>query len=65
MLQSSQGLALADSSILSSFETDWWRVKAPSADQNFGQGRSAERAFTPVLILFIALAEEKDNSDPG
>ena len=23
------------------------------------------RAFTPVLILFIALPETKDNTDPG
>ena len=37
----------------------------PSANQNFGRGRSAERAFTPVLILVIALPEEKDNSQRG
>jgi hypothetical protein len=23
------------------------------------------RAFTPAVILFIALPEEKDNADPG
>jgi hypothetical protein len=29
------------------------------------QDESASEAFTPALILFIALPEEKDNPEPG
>jgi hypothetical protein len=52
------------SSILFSFETDFTgRVKAGPQIETW-QGRSAA-AFTPAVILFIALPEGKDNSDPG
>jgi hypothetical protein len=40
------------------------RVKARPADRNFRRARS-RRAFTPAVILFIALPEAKDNIDPG
>jgi hypothetical protein len=39
-------------------------VKAQPADRNFGKD-DQRRAFTPTLILFIALPEAKDNIDPG
>jgi len=48
-----------------SFEADLFgRVKARPADRNFRRARS-RRAFTPAVILFIALPEAKDNIDPG
>ena len=48
-----------------SFEADLvGRVKARPADRNFRRARS-RRAFTPAVILFIALPEAKDNIDPG
>ena len=54
----------SESSILFSFETDFTgRVKA-GLRSKLWQGRSAA-AFTPAVILFIALAEAKDNVDPG
>jgi hypothetical protein len=34
------------------------------AERNFGKD-GLKRAFTPALILFIALPEAKDNLDPG
>ena len=47
-----------------SFETDFTgRVKAGPQIETW-QGRSAA-AFTPAVILFIALPEAKDNIDPG
>ena len=50
--------------ILFSFETDFTgRVKAGPQIETW-QGRSAA-AFTPAVILFIALPEAKDNIDPG
>jgi hypothetical protein len=50
--------------ILFSFETDFtWRVKAGPQIETW-QGRSAA-AFTPAVIIFIALPEAKDNIDPG
>ena len=53
-----------ESSILFSFETDFTgRVKAEPQIETW-QGRSAA-AFTPAVILFIALPKPKDNSDPG
>jgi hypothetical protein len=53
-----------ESSILFSFETYFtWRVKAGPPIESW-QGRSAA-AFTPVVIIFIALPEAKDNIDPG
>jgi hypothetical protein len=54
-----------ESCILFSFETDFTgRVKARPADRNFGRD-GHRRAFTPAVILFIALPEPKDNIDPG
>jgi len=39
-------------------------VKTRPADRNFaGDGR--RRAFTPAVILVIALPEMKDKADPG
>jgi hypothetical protein len=53
-----------ESSILLSFEPDFtWRVKA-GLRSKLWQGRSAA-AFTPAVILFIAVPEVKDNIDPG
>jgi hypothetical protein len=50
--------------ILFSFETDFnLRMKAGPQIETW-QGRS-EAAFTPAVILFIALPEAKDNIDPG
>jgi len=56
--------ASSESSMLFSSETDFaGRVKARPADRNFaGDGR---RAFTPAVILVIALPEAKDKLDPG
>jgi hypothetical protein len=51
--------------ILFSFEADVaGRVKARPADRNLA-GNGQRRAFTPAVILFIALPEAKDNIDPG
>ena len=57
--------ASSESSMLFSSETDFaGRVKARPADRNFaGDGR--RRAFTPAVILVIALPEAKDKLDPG
>jgi hypothetical protein len=53
-----------ESSILFSFETDFTgRVKA-GLRSKLWQGRSAA-AFTPAVILFIALPEAEDKTDPG
>src|SRR6516162_4681439 len=47
------------------FETDFaGRVKARPADRNLA-GDGQRRAFTPAVILFIALPDTKDNIDPG
>jgi hypothetical protein len=55
---------LLESSILFSFETDFTgRVKAGPQIEAW-QGRSAA-AFTPAVILFIALPEAEDNIEPG
>jgi len=55
---------VTESSILFSFETDFTgRVKAEPQIETW-QRRSAA-AFTPAVILFIALPESKDNIDPG
>jgi hypothetical protein len=52
------------SSILFSFETDFTgRVKASPQIETW-QRRSAA-AFTPAVILFIALPEAEDKFDPG
>jgi hypothetical protein len=51
-------------SFLFSLETDFTgRVKAEPQIETW-QRRSAA-AFTPAVILFIALPETKDNIDPG
>jgi hypothetical protein len=51
-------------SILLSFETDFTgRVKAGPQIETW-QGRSAA-AFTPAVILFIALPEGEGNTEPG
>ena len=53
-----------ESSILLSFETDFTgRVKA-GLRSKLWQGRSAA-AFTPAVILFIALPEAEGKADPG
>jgi hypothetical protein len=53
-----------ESSIRFSFETDFTgRVKA-GLRSKLWQGRSAA-AFTPAVILFIALPEAEDKTDPG
>jgi hypothetical protein len=53
-----------ESSILLSFETDFTgRVKA-GLRSKLWQGRSAA-AFTPAVILFIALPNAEDKTDPG
>jgi hypothetical protein len=53
-----------ESGILFSFETDFTgRVKAGPQIETW-QGRSAA-AFTPAVILFIALPEAEDNIEPG
>jgi hypothetical protein len=55
---------MSESSILFSFETDFTgRVKAGPQIETW-QRRSAA-AFTPAVILFIALPEAKDKIDPG
>jgi hypothetical protein len=52
-------------SILFSFEADYTgRVKARPADRNFGRN-GHRRAFTPAVILFIALPEAEDKTAPG
>jgi len=38
--------------------------EGPAADRNLA-GNGQRRAFTPAVILFIALPEEKDNIEPG
>jgi hypothetical protein len=56
--------AVWESSILLSFETDFTgRVKAGPQIETW-QGRSVA-AFTPAVILFIALPEAEDNIEPG
>jgi hypothetical protein len=56
---------VAESSILFSFDTDFTgRVKAGPADRDFA-GDGQWRAFTPAVILFIALPDAKDNIEPG
>jgi hypothetical protein len=51
--------------ILFWFEADFaGRVKARPADRNLA-GDGQRRAFTPAVILFIALPDAKDNIEPG
>jgi hypothetical protein len=56
---------VAESSILFSFDADFaGRVKARPADRDFA-GDGHRRAFTPAVILFIALPEAEDKTAPG
>ena len=49
---------------LFSFEADLPEGEGPSAGSKLG--RDGQRlAFTPAVILFIALPEAEDNIDPG
>ena len=43
----------------------YWRVKARPADRRPLPENGQLRAFTPAVIIFIALPEAKDNIDPG
>jgi hypothetical protein len=53
-----------EGSILFSFETDFTgRVKA--GPQIGTWQRRSTAAFTPAVILFIALADAEDKADPG
>jgi hypothetical protein len=53
-----------ESSILFSFELILPEGEGPAADRDFSRERS-RRAFTPAVILFIALPEANDNVEPG
>jgi hypothetical protein len=49
----------------SSFESDYaGRVKARQQIESF-PGERQRQAFTPAVILFIALPETQDNLEPG
>ena len=39
--------------------------EGPASRSKLWQGTGQRRAFTPAVILFIALPEAKDNIDPG
>jgi len=41
------------------------RVKALHRSELSSQDNGQRRAFTPAVILFIALPEPEDKSDPG
>ena len=61
-------LAGTESGILVSFETDLnYSCRRVKARQQIGTmaGDGKRRAFTPAVILFIALPETKDNIEPG
>jgi hypothetical protein len=65
MLKRSGSRQRPESSILFSSESDFaGRVKARPADRNLA-GDGQRRAFTPAVILFIALQDTKDNIEPG
>ena len=56
--------AVWECSILFSFETDFTgRVKAGPQIETWPRRSAA--AFTPAVILFIALSEADDKTDPG
>jgi len=57
-------LSAIESSILFSFETVFTRRVKAGRRSNPGR-ENQRRAFTPAVILFIALPEAKDNTDPG
>jgi hypothetical protein len=39
--------------------------EGPASRSELWQGDGQRRAFTPAVILFIALPDAKDNLDPG
>jgi hypothetical protein len=39
--------------------------EGPASGSKLSQGNGQRRAFTPAVILFIALPDAKDNIDPG
>jgi hypothetical protein len=47
-----------------SFDNEYSRRVKAGRRSNPGR-ENQRRAFTPAVILFIALPEEKDNIDPG
>jgi hypothetical protein len=51
--------------ILLSFEFEFTGGWRPGRQIETLAGDGQRRAFTPALILFIALPEAKDNTDPG
>jgi hypothetical protein len=51
-------------SILFSVELTLPEGEGPASDRNL-PGNGQRRAFTPAVILFIALPEAKDNIEPG
>jgi hypothetical protein len=53
-----------ESSILFSFELMLPEGEGPANRSDFSRERS-RRAFTPAVILFIALPESEDNIEPG
>jgi hypothetical protein len=61
-----QSLAVKGSKTLFFFvRTDFaGRVKARPADRDLA-GDGQRRAFTPAVILFIALPDARDNIEPG
>jgi hypothetical protein len=56
--------APAEGSILLSFELIYREGEGPPQIGTLG-GDGQRRAFTPAVILFIALPEPVDKSDPG
>jgi hypothetical protein len=52
------------SSFLFSFDNEYTRRVKAGRRSNPGR-ENQRRAFTPAVILFIALPEAKDNIDPG
>lgn len=55
----------AEGVILFSFETDFRREGEGRSPDRYLAGRGQGQAFTPALILFIALPEVEDKTDPG
>jgi len=54
----------ADGSILFSFELIYREGEGPPQIGTLAE-HGQRRAFTPAVILFIALPEPEDKSDPG
>ena len=53
------------SSILFSFDTDLPEGEGPASRSELREKDGQRQAFTPAVILFIALPEPEDKSDPG